>query len=108
MPGGNFDDVLKIDSDGHVSPRGPLRRADGEVDTELYIWVMQARPDGSGAFVQCEGEPSADGSTWTMKPGTAHHEGMFEPGQAIGMGSQTANLGGKTTVFAWSEFVELT
>ena len=99
----NFDDTLIIDSEGHLAPRGLIEVLDSEVNTELYIWVTQADPNGNGAFMTCEAGPSVDGTIWTMKPESQKHKGRFIPGVAIGWGTKTSELDGRTIVFTWME-----
>ena len=108
MAGGNFHDNLKIDHDGHLLPSGPLTQVAGETGTEVYVWVMQAHGSGAGAFVQCEAVPSPDGSAWITDKSTVENKGQFVPGPAVGQGMATAMLNGATTVFWWSESLELT
>ena len=107
MPG-SFDD-LKIDGNGHLSPKGPLEVPKDQNNPEVYAWVMQAQPDGTGAFIKCEGEPTFDRTAWATKAGTEEHKGNFKPGPAIATGSLVAKTStGESTVFWWSVQITLT
>ena len=90
MPGGNFTDILKIDSDGKIFPSGPLTVEQDEELIEVYFWVTQVNEDCTGGA--CTGEnsferapikgPVFDG-TWTTN-GKPEHTGQFRPGKAHG------------------------
>ncbi len=106
----NFDEVLTIDADGRISPRGPLNPAADEQIAKLYAWVVQLNPDGTGAAcVAAQGE-AADlaGDEWTTRP-DAPHEGRFREGAAIGMAVTVSKdlVNGKTRVYWWSETIYL-
>ena len=106
----NIDEVLTIDADGRISPRGPLNSNDDEQVTKLYAWVIQLNPDGSGAAcvaVQAE-SAQLEGDEWTTRP-DAVHEGRFREGAAIGM-AVTVSMGladQKVRVYSWSETIYL-
>ena len=108
MPG-SFNDPLKIDNNGHLSPKGPLAINQGETHKGLYIWVMQPQAQGEGAFIQCQGEPNNAANAWVMKNGYQYHHGKFKPGQAIAMGILTTEktAGGKSIVFWWSVNIQV-
>ena len=105
MPGGKFDDQLKIDKDGCLSPAGPLELAADETPVRLDVWVFQ----GGGACVAVQ-RVFPDGSRWASNPDPkADHTGaMFVPGAAKAMAllvSTTA--GGQTKTFQWPQDITL-
>jgi hypothetical protein len=106
----SFDEVLPIDADGRISPRGPLTRAADEEIEKLYAWVIQLNPDGSGAAcVATQGEPAdLAGDEWTTKA-DAPHGGSFREGSAVGMAVTISKdlVNGKTRVYWWSENILL-
>jgi hypothetical protein len=106
----NFDEVLTIDADGRISPRGPLDRAADEQITKLYAWVFQANSDGTGAAcvaAQVEPEDLAGDEWWTRAD--AIHEGRFREGAAIGMAVTVSKnlVNGKTRVYWWNDAIFL-
>ena len=105
MPGGKFDDQLKIDKDGCLSPAGPLELAPDETPVRLDVWVFQ----GGGACVAVQ-RVFPDRSRWASNPDPkADHTGaMFVPGAAKAMAllvSTTA--GGQTKTFQWPQDITL-
>ena len=106
----NFDEVLTIDADGRISPRGPLNPAADEQIEKLYAWVFQLNPDGSGAAcVAAQGESAhLAGDEWTTRA-DALHEGRFREGAAIGMAVTVSKdlESGKARVYWWSETIYL-
>jgi hypothetical protein len=106
----SFDDVLTIDADGRISPRGPLNPAPDEQVEKLYAWVFQLNPDGSGAAcVATQGE-SKDlaGEEWKARA-DAVHAGHFRDGAAVAMAVTVSKdlVDGKTRVYWWSENIYL-
>ncbi|HET9564848.1 MAG TPA: hypothetical protein VFP27_10180 [Mycobacterium sp.] len=106
----NFDEVLAIDADGRISPRGPLGSAAGEQVQKLYAWVFQLNSDGSGAVCAAAQAESAQlaGDEWTTRS-DAIHEGRFKEGTAIGMAVTVSKdlESGKAKVYWWSETIYL-
>ncbi len=106
----NFDEVLTIDADGRISPRGPLNPVEGEEITKLYAWVVQLNPDGTGAAcVAAQGNPAdLAGDEWTTRA-DAIHEGRFQEGAAIGMAVTFSKdvVNKKTRVYWWSETISI-
>jgi hypothetical protein len=108
--GGNFDPMLRIDENGRVSPRGPMRITEDETMLKLYASVVQINDDGTGA--SCMAFQDADGfkeeGVWTTKPDAVHY-GQFVSGVAMGTGMAIAKRrrDGKVTVFTWREMIQL-
>jgi len=106
----SFDEVLTIDADGRISPRGPLTRAADEQIEKLYAWVIQLNPDGTGAAcVATQGEPAdlAGEEWWTRAD--APHGGRFREGAAIGMAVTVSKdlVNEKTRVYWWTATIYL-
>jgi hypothetical protein len=107
--GGNFDKVLFIDQNGHISPSGPL---DPSLNTmkEVYAWVIQMRNDGSAAHIS-EQELAIDPSVtrWTTSGSDkVSNHGRFEPGPAVALALGVAvTPDGETNLSWWSEAVSV-
>ena len=65
--GGNFDETLKIDGAGRITPRGPLVENDNLM-TGIYVWVFQTRDDGSSAAYTGELEAGRFGLSHPVGP----------------------------------------
>ncbi|UVK41275.1 hypothetical protein LHFGNBLO_002857 [Mesorhizobium sp. AR10] len=106
----NFDEVLAIDADGRIAPRGPLSQTVGEQITKLYAWVLQMNPEGSGAAcvaVQAD-LTELTRPEWVTRS-DAIHEGRFREGPAFGTAMTISKelVNGKTKVYCWSETIYL-
>ena len=114
MPGGgNFSSPLPIDKQGHIVPTGPLSVPQDETITKLYAWVLQEKPDGTGAM--CAASQEAEGfvglagqSIWTAKARPIH-EGRFDPGPAVGVAVLISrhHVDGEPRVFWWWDNIAL-
>jgi hypothetical protein len=112
MPGSNFDEELKVDSNGWVYPRGPLVVPAGKVITKVIVWVSQANEDGTGAL--CAGATSggpfsASTTEWQVTPTANNNYGKFRPGKATAEAMAVINAGTppKTEIYWWGETVDL-
>ena len=109
MPGGNFDNVLAVDGNGHVLPQGPLQVGQDETMDRLSAWVFQVNPDGSGAACIASQQGTFSNTQWTTDPNTAVHRGQFQPGPAVGsaMAISRVKATGATRVHWWSETISV-
>jgi hypothetical protein len=97
--GGNFDETLKIDGAGRITPRGPLVENDNLM-TGIYVWVFQTRDDGSSAAYTGEleeedfeeardrqgiGEVGERETVWDMAGADPTLHGKLQPGPATAL-----------------------
>jgi hypothetical protein len=97
--GGNFDETLKIDGAGRITPRGPLVVNDNLM-SGIYVWVFQTRDDGSSAAYTGEleeehfratrerlgiGDVGVRETEWDMTGADFTLHGELRPGPAIGL-----------------------
>jgi hypothetical protein len=113
--GGNFDEKLYIDNDGHlVAAKGPLEVRDQPKDIELYAWVFQTQANGKGAvyiselgkntFSEDRTPLLAEGqelTQWDSTKGERDDHGKFEPGTATGFALTIATGSDQETFVTW-------
>lgn len=103
----NFDNVLRIQADGCLSPRGPLQLPKDETPSRLDIWIFQKRSDGTHTACMAFQDTFTEGDVWTTKAHPVHEGGAFRPGPANGMGLMVSKRGGEAIVFQWEETIQL-
>ena len=105
MPGGMFDNELKINSQGCLSPAGPLKLDRGEKALRLDVWVFQ---HDNAACVAVLHEFKKK-NRWEAHPDPVddHTGGKFQPGPATAMALVVSKTGRKTEVYQWTQGVLL-
>ena len=106
MPAGNFDKQLTINSQGCLSPAGPMTLDKGETALRLDVWVFQ---EDNAACVGVQ-HNFPDSTRWIANPDpvTDHTGPPFRPGPATAMAllvSRTA--AGQIWAFQWTQGILL-
>ena len=100
----SFDSPLTINSNGCLTPTGPLGLNKGETGWRLDIWILQDRAACMAFLLNPQGD------TWTMNPDPQrdHFGEMFQPGAALAMGLLVKkNSLGETVVEQWTRAILL-